>query len=557
VDGDTLAEGCRRAREAYARRDWPAAHRAWRDALEGGGLPPDELAALADTAWWLGRVDEALAVGAQAYRALLDGGRARAAAMVALTVGLLHLLRGEELKGTDWVGRSNGLLAAEPEGAEHGYLRYVTDILAPLDGGRARDVRALDAIVVGARHVQAVGHAHGDPTLVALGRLGEGRALLKSGAGAEGTARLDEVMAALRSEALLPEWTGELYCQLMAAAHEAMDFERLRRLTELTTRWLERLPAAALFTGLCRLHRSQLHQVSGDWLRAEGDATRAYEDLRDLTAEGAAEACYQVGELRRLRGDLAGAEEAYRQAHRGGRDPQPGLALARLAAGRVKAAQQAVSAALLAVPGDRLARARLRAAEVEIALAAGDQAAAETACTELEETAEAYGTGGLELLALGARGRCLLADGRRGDALPVLRDACRRAQELGAPYESARLRVLLARLHQALGDEDTAALERGAATADFARLGAAADLRAVAGSQAGANLPAGLTPREAEVLVHVAQGRSNRQVAGVLVISERTVARHLANVFAKLGVSSRTAAAVFAHEHGLVPRADA
>ncbi|HSK98643.1 MAG TPA: LuxR C-terminal-related transcriptional regulator [Euzebyales bacterium] len=553
---EALAEILGRARDAYARCDWPTAYHGFTSASEQRALSADDLFALADAAWWMGLIDEAVRAGEQAYRAYREDGRRRAAAMAALEVGLALLVRGDELAGTDWVGRCAGLLSGEPDGAEQGFLLFLTEVLGPLNAGRPVDERAAEALVASARRVLEVGRAHEDPTLVALGLLGEGRALLKVGQASAGTACLDQVMTALQSDTLLPGWAGELYCQLMAAAHEAVDLQRLRRLAALTTRWLERLPVAALYTGLCRVHRSQVLQVAGDWRSAEQHAGRACAELADIAPAGAAEAHYQLGEVRRLRGDLTAAERAYRQAHRLGRDPQPGRALLRLAQGDVRAAVAAIGTALVAAAGDRLLRARLRAAQVEIAVAAGAHDVADVACTELEDIAGDYGTAGLEAMADHARGLCLLAGGRREEALPVLRRACRRWQDLDAPYECARVRALLARVYRALGDADTAALELDAAATVFEQLGAESDLRAVDHLRGERVLPAGLTAREAEVLAQVAQGGSNRRIAGALFISDKTVARHLSNIFAKLGVTSRAAAAAYAVEHGLVPRAD-
>jgi DNA-binding NarL/FixJ family response regulator len=287
------------------------------------------------------------------------------------------------------------------------------------------------------------------------------------------------------------------------------------------------------------------------WAQAEREAALVCQDLADLHVAGAAEGHYQLGELHRLRGDLAAAEAAYRRAHELDRDPQPGLALLRLAQGRAATASASIRAALTAVTHDRLARARLCAAQVEIALAAGDADTAGRACDELTRTASTYGSSGLEAAALQARGAVLLAGGRDEAALPTLRAACRRWLELDAPYDAARVRLLLAGTYQALGDADAAVRELDAAQVVFARLGATLDVREVAARRGRATLPGGLTGREAEVLALVAAGRSNREIAAVLVLSHKTVARHLSNIFAKLGVSSRTQAAAYAFEHGL------
>ena len=532
------------ARDAYRRRDWAAARERFAAARAAGELAAADLDALADAAWWLGDVEEASAVLEEAYRRHLEARNPGPAAMAAIGIAVNHLLRGDGVVGSGWLGRAQRALQGQPERAEHGYLLYLE-----LEGALGEDDPA--TVTATARRVRDIGRRHADPNLVAAGDLFEGRALVKSGRVADGMALLDEAMLAVLSGQLGPEWAGNIYCHLMAAFSELADVRRAAEWTEATGRWLAGLPPAVLFTGICRVHRSQVLQRKGAWAQAEREADLVCQDLDGLHVAGAAEGHYQLGELRRLRGDLAGAEEAYRQAHRLGRDPQPGLALLRLAQGRTVTAAASIRAALTAVTADRLARAWLCAAQVEIALAAGDQGTAGRACDELGRTASTYGSSGLEAGALQARGAVLLAEGRPDAALPTLRAACRRWQELDAPYDAARVRVLLARAYRALGDADAAERELEEAGAVFARLGASLDAGRVAALRGRPARPGGLTGREAEVLALVASGRTNREIAEALVLSHKTVARHLSNIFAKLEVSSRTQAAAYAFEHGL------
>jgi DNA-binding NarL/FixJ family response regulator len=541
---DQAAEVLQAARDAYRRRDWPGARERFTAARAAGELAAEDLEAFSDAAWWLGEVDESLAVLEEAYRRHLDEGRPRAAAMAAIGVAFHHFLRGEGVVGSGWMGRAQRLLQDEPDNVEHGYAR-VFELEAGLDGPDPA------AVIADARWVREIGRRHGDPNLVAVGCLFEGRVLVKQGRVVEGMALLDEAMLAVLSEELRPEWAGNIYCHLMAAFYEIADVRRAAEWTEATTRWLASLPAAVLFTGVCRIHRSQVLQLKGAWTQAEREAVLVCQDLEDLHVVGAAEGYYQVGEIRRLRGDLAGAEEAYRHAHRLGRDPQPGLALLRLAQDRAGAASASIRAALTAVTHDRLARARLCAALVEVALAAGERETAREACEELNQTASTYGSSGLEAAALQARGTLVLAEGRPEAALQTLRAAHRRWQELDAPYDAARVRLLLATTYQALGDGDAAALELDEAEAVFDRLGATLDSGRMAALRGRPVLPDGLTQREAEVLALVAAGRSNREIAAALVLSQKTVARHLSNIFAKIDVTSRTQAAAYAYEHGL------
>jgi len=538
------------AREAYARRDWRAARDGFRRVAGDGALATEDLYALSQCLWWLGEIEDCIRLLEEGYRRHLDQGDEQTAALVALEVGIDHLLRGDEPVGSGWLGRASRLAEDLPEGPVHGYLAYVLDVEAHFG-----DVDP-SAVLAAARRVQDIGRTHGDATLVALGLNGEGRLRIKAGEIAEGLALLDEAMVSVLAGELDDAWAGNLYCNTIAACHELGDFGRMARWTEATERWLDTLPAAVLFAGICRVHRAQLATLSGDWERAEREAVQVCEDLADLSVINAAEAWYEVGEIRRRRGDLRGAEEAYEAAHARGRDPQPGLALLRLAQGRTAAASAAIRSALAGAGSDRLARAHLCAACVEIALAADAPDEARQACDTLTAIAESCASPGLDAMAATARGRVLLADAQPQQALSPLREACQAWRELDAPYEAARVCVLLARAYQALADVESAARERDAAAAGFARLGAVLDAAALDDERAPTERPGGLSAREVEVLRLVADGRSNPEIAEALFISRKTVARHLSNIFAKLGASSRTEAARYAFDHGLVGSRD-
>jgi ATP/maltotriose-dependent transcriptional regulator MalT len=544
--GRLLAE----ARAAYRQRNWPRAHQRFRAAWQAGEVEADDLYQASDAAWWMGDNAAFFEACEAAYRRYLESRRPRRAAIAALDLAVACFLRGDDTLGSGWMGRASRHLEGEPEAAEHGYLVYVLEVEGPLGGIAPSAAGAAESVLAAARRVQEIGRRHGDPTLVAAGMLGEGRALIKAGRVSDGLALLDETMVALLTDELNPAWAGNIYCNLMSAANHLADYRRARRWTEATTRWLAGMPVAVVFNGICRLHRARILQLGGEWDRAEEEAAQVGDELAEIFSTTAAAAHYRVAEIRRLRGDLAAAEQAYHRAHELGHDPQPGLALLRLAQGRWEAGAASLRAALVA-EGDPLARARLRAAQVEIALAAGDLELADAASAELEEVAATWSSSGLEIGARYARGATLLGSGRHEEALPLLRDACRGWGEIEAPYDCARVRELLARAYELLGDTESALRERDAAGAAYARLGARVDARRIAASRQAGPLPGGLTCREAEVLTLVAAGGSNRSVARDLGISEKTVARHLANVFGKLGVGSRTAAAAFAFEHGL------
>lgn len=539
-----MTDALREARDAYERHDWSQAVEQYEAARDRAGLSGADTDALADAAWWLGRIDESNLAYEQAYQDHISAGEPRAAAMSAIGLAVNLLLRGDDVLGSAWMARARRLLDDDRDCAEFGYVLFLTEVEANFGDTDH------DGALEGARRVQELGRRHGDPNLVAAGTMGEGRILIKQGTPQPGVARLDEALVMLLTEELSPAWAGDTYCNLMAAAVELADVERAIAWTEATRQWLSSLSTAVLFTGICRLHRSQVLQLQGSWEQAVAEAERASADLADIQPASAAEAQYQLGEIHRLRGAFDAAERAYDTAHRLGRDPQPGIALLHLDRGRVDAATASIRAAMVAEP-DRLARARLCEAQVEIALAAGDDATARKASEELAETAAHYGSSGLEVMARYAYGTALLASGHPEEALPVLRDACHRWHSFDAPFECARIRLLLARAYRTLGDADAAAREEAAAATVYDRLGAAWPAAAGGGSA----LPRGLTEREAEVLALVAAGHTNREVAATLVISEKTVARHLANIFAKLGVSSRTAATAFAFENGLASRA--
>lgn len=533
-----------RAREAYGRCDWTAAREGFGAVAERGTLSVDDLASLAESAWWLGLNDEALAGYEEVYRRYVSDDRRPEAAKMALGTGFLWFLRGERSIGGGWVSRGRRLLDELPDCVEKGY-GLAMDIDDAVAAGR------FDAAIATAKEVQAVATRFGDANLAAAGMVGEGMAMVRRGEVRAGLALLDEAMLPVAAGEVSPDWAGNLYCQLMGICHELADIPRARVWTEATERWCDRFTSAVMFAGVCRMHRAQLLQIQGDWDRAEDEARQVCHDLADMNMFAVAESHYQIGEIRRLRHDLPGAENAYRTAHEMGREPQPGLALLRMAQARVDAATASIRGALVSHSKGPFVRARLLAAQVEIALAAGDMATADEAAADLEQIASAFASPGLEASAAQARGAVLVASERHVEALPFLREAIRGWQELDAPYDAARSRVLAARAAQGLGDKDAADLDLEVAGALFDRLGATEDAMRVARLGSRSPVP-GLTAREAEVLSCVAAGQSNREVAATLFISEKTVARHLSNIFTKLGVSSRTEAAAFAFRQGLV-----
>ena len=493
----------------------------------------------------MGFNDEALAAYEEVFRLYVSGDRLPSAAKAALGVGFLWMLKGDVALGSGWVSRGRRLLRDLPECVEQGYGMTVA-LEEAVAAGR------FDEAVATAKDIQALASKFDDRTLHTVGLVGEGIAHIRGGSVTDGLAVLDEAMLPVAAGEVTPDWAGNIYCQLMGICHDLGDLRRARYWTVATERWCNRFSSAVMFLGVCRMHRVQLLVFQGDWSQAEDEAWQVCHDLAQMNVMAVAESHYQIGEIRRLRGDPTGAEDAYTTAHALGRDPQPGRSLLRLSEARFDSAAASIRSGLVDDSIDPFTRARLRSAQVEIALADGDLETAKEAVAELSVIASGYSSPGLEAWAWQASGALLLVEGKYQEALRRLRDTLRRWHELDAPYHAARARVLAAHAYRELGDHDAADLELDAAAAVFDQLGAVGDRKRVDLLRSDRLLPGSLTGREVEVLSCVAAGQSNREVAATLFIAEKTVARHLSNIFSKLGVSSRTEAAAFAFSHGLV-----
>ncbi len=538
-----------------ASRSQPLVGRSWRDAHEAlsradrdGGLEAGDLERLATAAYMLGREEEYVGVLRRAHRAHLEAGEELRAARCAFWAGMTLMLRGEVAGASGWMRRARRLVdRAGGDCVERGYLLLPVSV----EHEAAGDLTVATAVAADAAEI---GRRFGDHDLAALATQQEGILLVAAGRVPEGLARLDEAMVAVTEGELSPMVSGFVYCGVIMGCQAAYDTRRAGEWTAALTRWCDAQPDMVSFSGTCLVHRAEIMQLRGAWSDALREARRARERCAQaMNASAAAQARYRQGEVHRLQGDLAAAEEAYRDARRDGYEPQPGLALLRLAQGRRDVAAAAI-VRLLDETSEPFRRAGLLPASVEILLATDQPEAARRASDELDRI-EAGWTGDMIVaMAAHARGAVELAGGDAAAALTALRRACRAWRELDAPYEAARSGELMARACAALSDDDTAALELEAAREQFARLGALPDVARIdallrRGATAGAH---GLTDRELQVLRLVAAGSSNRQIAAQLVISERTVARHLQNIFAKLRVSSRTAAGAFAFEHDLV-----
>jgi DNA-binding CsgD family transcriptional regulator/tetratricopeptide (TPR) repeat protein len=551
---DVAAE-LERARDYHRRRAWADACDAFEAIDRVAPLAVDDLGRHAESAHVLGRGEQAIAVLQRLYQAHDDGGAIGDAVRIAFYLWHALVAKGEFAHAGGWIARAWRLAEAEPDCAEVGFL------LIPEAERHFGEGDFAGAYAVGARAAELARRLR-DRDLIAIAAHLQGRARIRQERVVEGLALLDEALVEVAAEATSAAVTSWIYCSVIDACRELHELRRAREWTIALNAWCDARPQyTGAFSAVCRIHRAELLLLEGAW----PDAIREARLACDLLTRGYGEAMaghayYQLAEVHRLRGDVAAATEAYESASRYGGQTQPGLALLWLAEGRADASAAAIRRAL-AETTHSLGRTRMLPAFVDIMLAVDDRAAARSGAHELAEIADVYDTAGLHARTAYAHGAADLADGRPEAALPALRRAWRLWSDLDTPYEAARSRVLVGLACRALGDVGTAVMEFDAARDAFARLGAAADVartEALVAGPAAAGAPGpppartdGLSPRELEVLRLVAAGRSNQAIATELLISERTVERHVSNIFGKLGVGSRTAAAAYAFAHGI------
>lgn len=531
--------GVARARESYLTH-------AWKEACDGflairDELSADDLERLAVSAYLVGRNAESDQAWGLAYRRRLDEGDPGGAIRCAFWVAFRLVNAGERTEANAWIARLQRLAAATPDGSlANALLDYLTGLRAAFEG-------EVGAAAADLERSAATATRHRDEELAALARLSLGRVRILMGEITAGVRLLDDAMYVVGSEPISPIAVGDSYCTAIDACHDLYDVRRGQAWTDGLTRWCDRQPDLVPFAGVCQVHRAEFLQLKGAWLEAMAQVVLAKDRLdRPFRQLAYGAAVYQQGELHRLLGEFDKAEACYRGASAAGRDPQPGLALLRLRQGRTGDAALAIDRALSEadVPHSRSA---LLAPYVEIMLASDRLAEARTAASELADVATSLASPMLNAVARRAAGWVRLAEDDARGALGYLRRASDGFRELEAPYEVARTALLIGTARAALGDAEGAALEFEAARATYQRLGARSDLSRVPGQT-----DADLTARELEVLRLVAQGATNRTIGTALGLSERTVDRHVSNIFAKLGVSSRAAATAAAYYSKLI-----
>ena len=531
-----------RARDAWARQEWRQARELFAAA---DSLLPSDLELFSIAAHLTGDDAECVRVLELAHDARLEAGESERAAYCAFWIGLNLLLRGEWSRGGGWLARASGAIEdAEFPCAARGLL-LVPAFIETFERG---DLEAAASL---ADEMTEISRACSDADLTAFAALCRGEAAIAGGDISAGLKALDEIMLAAISRQLSPMCTGIMFCAAIEQCTLAFDVRRAAEWTDALTGWCGAQPDLVPYRGQCLVHRSEVFLRKGAWDDAAAEIARACERLADPPHPALGLAWYQQGELHRLRGELTAAERAYQAARECGREPAPGFALLRRASGDTTAAVAAIRRMIAESHGPT--RGVMLAAAVDIFLTASQIDNARTTADELAALARDLGAPLVDAMAAYANGAVRIAQDDAPSALPELRRASAQWHALGMPYDVARARVQIALACRVLGDDAAAELEFATARGEFERLGARPDQQrvdALTGIAPSTDLP--ISEREQEVLRLVASGLTNREIAAELSISEHTVARHLQNMFLKLGLSSRAAATAYAYEHGVV-----
>lgn len=524
------------ARDAYSRGDWRAAYDHFGRAGEAAELSTDDLSSFGMAAWRLGYGRESIRMSEEAFNRLVAENNTKTAAMKAADVALQWLNGGDQTITRVWVNRARRLLESSPEDEAFAYLLYVDSQLSVIDG-------QYDAGVQRALELEEFVSRRNSPGLTALCLAASGLSKLPFARTGEALADLDEAMMPVLAGQVPVDWAGDIYCAVIHECYRLGDLARMKTWTNAMDKWREGPEVAASWYGTtCEIHKWQLLSATTDYRELEQRLVNALSVIEDFHVGTAGEGHYELGDIRRRMGDIDGAREAFAKAREIGFEPLPGEALMKCQLGDDAAAWNDLRMRMDAEE-DEISRIRLLPAAIDIALARNRLDEAAQFCTELEDGAEKFDSPGFRAWALHARGAVLVKQGKPAEALPLLQDALRRYRTTQRRYEMAQVCEWLSLAHEAAGDSAAAASDRANAESIYQQLGAQPTLAT------NAELPGGLTKREVEVLALIAAGASNRDVAKELFISEKTVGRHLANIFVKLDVTSRTAAAAWAHEN--------
>lgn len=534
------------ARDSFADPTWDAVFEELSTARREEQLDVEDLERLALAAYMIGKEDDSTDARTRAHQEWLKRGQPERAARCAFWQALVLFFRGDLAPAMGWVARGRRILKNGPSDCvERAWLHMLTGLPVMFQGDARSAYRDF-------QEGGEIAERWGDPDATTFARLCQGMSLILQERTAKGISLLDEVMVTVTATEVSPIIAGIAYCQVIDLCQRVFDLRRAREWTEALTRWCNSQPGLVPFTGNCLVHRCEIFRLQGAWRDALNEAERACEMLSGPPPwDSLGSAFYQLAEIQRLQGEFEQAEESYRNATHAGRDPEPGMSLLRLAQGRVDVALSAIRRAL-EEKRDPIERSKLLPAYVDIMLGSNEVPAARDAALELAEIAADLDSPYLDALAAHALGAVFLAEGDAKPALAMLRNAQGLWLDLDAPHQVARVRVLIGVACHVLGDDASAELEYGAARGVFEELSAATDLEHLASLGKASTRPGGLSSREKEVLVLVAGGNTNRAIATELHISEKTVARHVSNIFVKLGLSSRAAATAYAYRHGLI-----